>query len=180
VTEFLDQRVVVIAAQARLLQAEVERILAQLGVVGADVEHDGQAQVRMHARACGIEGKLAHRNAHPVRAQVAQSEDALAVGDNDDRDIAPWPVGEHLRNAPAVARADEDAARPLKDVTVLLAGEPNGRRVDDREHLVGVVDQQPEEQRFVAIVQRRQVDVLFETGRLAPEILEHSTELLVL
>ena len=43
-----------------------------------------------------------------------------------------------------------------------------------------MVDQQPEEQRFVAIVQRCQVDVLLEAGRLAPEILEHPPQLLLL
>ena len=58
------------------------------------------------------------------------------------------------RDAAAIGRADEDAVRALEDVRVPLAGEPDRRRVDDRHHLVGMVDQQAEEQRLVAVVQR--------------------------
>ena len=94
--ELLDQRVVVGAGQPRLLQAEVERVAAQLRIVGADVEQDRQAQVGMHARARRVERELAHRDAHAVRAEVAEAEDALAVGHHDDRDVAPRPVGEDL------------------------------------------------------------------------------------
>ncbi len=44
----------------------------------------------------------------------------------------------------------------------------------------GIVDQHPEEQRLVAVVQRREVDVLVEIGLLAAEVLEHALELLFL
>ena len=84
------------------------------------------------------------------------------------------------RDAAAIGGAHEDAARALEDVAVLLAGETDRRRVDDRHHLVGIVDQQAEEQRLVAVVQRSQVDVLLEVARLAPEVLEHARELLLL
>jgi hypothetical protein len=116
----------------------------------------------------------------PWAPRSPEAEDALAVGHDDDGDVASRPVGQHLAHGPAVARADEDAARPLEDVPVLLAGEPHRRRVHDRQHLVGVVDQEPEVQRLVAVVQVREVDVLLERRRLAPEILEHAGELLLL
>jgi hypothetical protein len=108
--EFLDQVVVGGAVQPRLLQAEVQRVAAQLGVVGPDIEQDRQAQVGMHARACRIDRELADRDAHAVRAEIAQAENALAVGHHDDGDVAPGPVGEDLPDAAAIARADEDAA----------------------------------------------------------------------
>ena len=178
--ELLDQGVVFLAAHARLMQADIERIVEQLGVVGADVEKHRQAGARRHARAGGIERQLADRNAHAVGAQVAEAQDALAVADDDDRHVASRPVGEHLRDAAAVGRTDEDAVRTLKDVRVPLAGEPDRRRVDDGHHFIRMIHQQAEEKRLVAVVQRPQIDVLLEIARLAAEILEHALQLLFL
>ena len=109
----------------------------------------------MHAGAGGVERQLADRNAHAVRAEIAEAQDALAVADDDDRDIALRPVGEHLRDAAAVGRTDEDAVRTLEDLRVPLAGESDGRRVDDRHHFIRMLHQQAEEKRLVAVVQRR-------------------------
>ena len=178
--EFLDQRVVARAAQALLPQPDVERVVAQGLVVGADVEHHRQAAPRMHAGAPGIERELADRDAHAVRAQVAQAEDALAVGDHDDADVALRPVAQHLRDLAAVVGADEQAARPLEDVAELLAGEADGRRVDERHDLVGMLGDDAEEQRLVAVVQRVQVDELLERARQAAQVREAALHLLVL
>ena len=43
-----------------------------------------------------------------------------------------------------------------------------------------MVDQQAEEKRLVAVVQRSQIDVLLEIARLAAEVLEHAPQLLFL
>jgi hypothetical protein len=100
--------------------------------------------------------------------------------DDDDRDVAPRPVGEHVAHRPAVARADEQATRPLEDVAVLFAREADRRGIDDRHHLVRVVDQQAEEERLVAVVQVGEVDVLLERRRLAAQVLEDAPHLLLL
>ncbi len=133
----------------------------------------------MDAGARGVERQLADRDAHAVRAEVAQAEDPLAVGDDDDRGVAVRPVAQDALDAAAVVGADEQAARPLEDVAELLAGETHRRRVDDRQHLVRVVDDDPEEQRLVAVVQRGEVDVLVEGRRLLPEVRQHPAHLLV-
>ena len=166
--------------QALLVQADVERIGEQLLVVGAHVEHDRQALRRVDAGAGGVERELADRDAHAVGAEVAEAEDPLAVGDDDDRDVAVRPVAQDVGDAAAVVGADEQAARPLEDVAELLAGEADRRRVDDRHHLVRMVDHDPEEQRLVAVVQRREVDELLEVVRLAAEVLQHPRHLLLL
>ena len=81
--EFLDQLVIGGAAQAGHGGADIEGVLAQLAVVGADVEHDGQALRGVDAGAAGVKGQLAHGDAHAVGAEVAEAEDALAVGHDD-------------------------------------------------------------------------------------------------
>ncbi len=178
--EFIDQRVIFVAAQARLGQAQVERVREEGRIVGANVEEHRQAGTGRDSRARGVERELADGDSHPARALIPEAQDSLAVGDDDDRHVAPWPVAQDLRDAAAVVGADEDAARALKDVPELLARETDRRRVDDRGHLVRIVHQDPEEQRLVAIVQRSQVDVLVEIRGLAAEILENAHDLLFL
>ena len=48
--ELFDQGVIFLAANARLMQTDIERIVEQLGIVGADVEKHRQAGVSRHAR----------------------------------------------------------------------------------------------------------------------------------
>jgi hypothetical protein len=75
-----------------LFEADVQRILVQLHVVGADIERDRQAIVGMQAGAGGVERELADRDAHAERAQVAEAEDALAVGHDDHAHVGVRPV----------------------------------------------------------------------------------------
>ena len=77
--ELVDEGVVLRAAHAVLAQAEIERVFEQRLVVGADVEHDRQGQLRRHAGAGGVERQLAHRDAHAADAEIAEAEDALAI-----------------------------------------------------------------------------------------------------
>ena len=67
---------------------------------------------------------------------------------------------------------DPEAARPAEDVAVLLARPADGRRVDDRQELLEVLDQHPVEQRLVAVLERGQPDVALEVVLLAPDVLE--------
>ena len=76
----------------------------------------------MNAGAGGIERELADRNTHAVGAEVAEAEDTLAVGD-DDQPCRVRPVAKQFCDTAAVAGGDEDAARPLEDVAEPLAGE---------------------------------------------------------
>ena len=85
-----------------------------------------------------------------------------------------------LGDAAAIVGGDEQAARPLEDPAEALAGEPDGRRVDDRLHFVHVIADHAEEQRLVAVVQRVQRDVLVERIGHAPQLLQHALHLLLL
>jgi hypothetical protein len=76
-----------------LSQAEVERVVEQALIVGADVEDDGQAELRRHAGAGGIEREFAERDAHPSGAEIAETEDALAVGNDDEPHVLFRSIG---------------------------------------------------------------------------------------
>ena len=73
--------------------------MPQLLVVGADVERHRQARVRIDAGAGGVERELADRNAHAVGAEIAEAEDPLSVGDDDDADVLLRPVAEDAPDA---------------------------------------------------------------------------------
>jgi len=159
--EFVQHFVVGRSGEPALAQPDVKRVIEHCRVIAADIEGNRQAQLRMHAGAGGVERQLAHGNSHAVGAQIAQPENALAVGDDDDAGPVR-PVAQQLCDASAVVRADKQAARPLQDVAEFLARQPYRRGVDQRLHFVDVVAQHAEEQRFVAIVQGVERDEFFQ------------------
>ena len=61
-----------------------------------------------------------------------------------------------------------------------LTCQPHGRRVDDRHHFLDVVDDHPIEEPLVPVVERSQVDIFVEVGRLSAEVLQDLLNLLVL
>src|SRR5205814_9983091 len=85
--ELVDKFGVFGAAHPVLAKTEIERVLEQHGVVCADIEHDRQAILRRHAGAGGVERQLPDRDAHAAGAEIAEAEDALAIGDDDKAHI---------------------------------------------------------------------------------------------
>jgi hypothetical protein len=160
-------------------QADVVGIGEQGFVVGAHVQRDRQADRRIDAGAGGVQRQLADRDAHAVGALVAEAEDALAVGDDDDAGLER-PVAQDLGDAAAVVDADEHAARALEDVAEALAGKADRRRVDQRHDLVDVVANHAEEQGLVAVVQGGQRDELLQRIGQAAQVCEEARHLLVL
>src|SRR5207245_10875 len=79
VHDLLDERVVGLAAQARMPPAQVQLVGEQGGVVGADVEADRERARGVDAGGGGVERELAHRDGHAAGALVAEAEDALVV-----------------------------------------------------------------------------------------------------
>ena len=85
--ERVDERVVGFAPQAGAGVAQVLGVAQQLLVVGAAVEGDRKGQARVDARPRGVEGELADGDAHAPGSLVAEAEDALVVGDDDQPDV---------------------------------------------------------------------------------------------
>ena len=176
--ERLDERVVGRPPQARRPMADVQRVLEEGRIVGPDVERDRQGDGRMDP-ARRVQGELADRDGHPAGALVAQAEDPLVVGDDDEPDVDVRALAEELRDPVAVGRGDPRPARPADDVAELLARPADRRRVDDRQELLEVLGDDAVEQRRVAILERGQPDVALERVVLAPQVLELELDLLV-
>ena len=86
--EPVDEVEVRLTGHALVAPAEVLGIVEALRVVGADVEHDRQRPLRADAADERVERELADRDAEAADALVADAQDALAVGDDDDVDLA--------------------------------------------------------------------------------------------
>ena len=177
--ELLDEGVVFRAAHALLVESDIQRVFVQLGVVGADVQGDGQAVVGMQAGASRIERELADGNAHAERAQVTEAEDALAIGHHDHAHIRMRPVAQNLRDPAALADADENAAGPAEDGAVFEAGLADRGGVDDGDHLLRMLLHQPVEKGLVAVLQGGEEDVLLERIRFAAVIAVDAMQLLL-
>ncbi len=134
----------------------------------------------MDPGAGGVQGELADRDPHAVRAEIAETQDALAVGDDDDADVAMGPILEDLPDVPTILERYVQSARAAENVAVLLAALADRRGVDDRHHVVEVVHHHAVEQALLAVLQREQVDVLLDVGRLALEVLQHPQRLFLL
>ena len=177
--EGVDERVVAVAGDPAVPPSEIQRIAQQFFVVGPDVEQDRQRRRGMNPGAQRVERELSDWNAHSADAQVAQAENALAVGDDDHVRVRDGRIGQNRVHLVLLRVGNEQAARPPVDVAVGAATLADRRRVDERHHLGDVPLQQHVEQRLVAILQRGEKDVALETAGLALEILVRSGELLV-
>ena len=120
--ELVDEGRIFVAAHAVLPQAEIQRVLQQRLVVRADIERDGQAVLRWHAGAGGVEREFAKRNAHAADAEVAEAEDPFAVGHHDEADVLLRPVGQQLFQPPSRSDRQVHARGCTKDMIELLAG----------------------------------------------------------
>ncbi len=140
--ERLDERVVGRATQAGVRVSDVVGVLEQLLVVGPHVERDGEGERRMDPGAGRVQGELADRDPHPARALVAEPEDPLVVGRDDQPNVLVPRVGEQFGDPVDVVRRQPQAARAAHDVAVLLARATDHRRVDDRHQFLDVLEQQ--------------------------------------
>ena len=177
--ELIDEVEVLLARHAQVSRTGIERIREKGLVVGAHVEHHRQACLGRHAGARGVQGKLADGDPHAAHAQVAQPEDAFAIGDDDEPHVPFGPVAQDLGHAPLAAHADVQALGPAHDVAEALAGLAHGRRVDQRHVGRQVAAQQRVEEMLVAILQFREVDVPLQRGGLRIEVRPHAKQLRV-
>ena len=159
--------------------ADVQRIGEELHAVRAHVQRHRQGQAGMDARGRRVQRQLADRDGHATGTLVAQAQDPLVVRDHDQADLVPRGVAQDLRHAAHVVRGDPDAARPAVEVAELLACPAHGGRVDDRQQLFEVVQQDPVEQGLVPVLEGRQADVLLEVVLLVADMLKLQGNLLL-
>jgi hypothetical protein len=87
---------------------------------------------------------------------------AAAAVTHDDLHVVVRPVPDHRGHQPAVARGEVHAPRALEVGAEALAHLADGGRVHDGRERLEVVDERPEEERLVAVLQRAQVHVLLD------------------
>ena len=177
--EGLDELVVGRTRDAARAVPEIERVFEKRGVVGADVEADGQHLGWVDAGARDVERQLADGDAHATRTLVSEAEDALVVGDDDEADVVVGVVPEPLGDAVDVVGREPDASHVAHDVAEALARLSDGGRVDDRHQLGQMLDQHPVEEDLVAIQERREPDVALQVGALLVQVLELELHLLL-
>ena len=103
------------AAFPRLGEANVQRIIEQRLVISPSIEHDGEASGGGHARAGGVEGKLPDRNPHAIGAQIAETQNALAVGYYDHANVRLRPILQDLFYFPPIFDGNIKSPGPAKN-----------------------------------------------------------------
>ena len=158
--ELGDQLVVGLARHPLAAPAEIQVVLQQLPVVGADVQADGQGCGGIDACTGRVQRKLAHRDRHTAGALIADAENGLVVGNHRQAHVAALGRGlQHLADAAAIGGRDPQAPPTLKHLTELLGRQAHRGRIDDGHELRQVVLQQPVVEMLVAVLQGRQLPV---------------------
>ena len=170
--ERLDESVVFAAAHALVPPADIERVLQALLVVRPYIEEDRQRLGRMDAGAGGVERQLADGNAHATGALVAETQDALAIADDDHAHPIEVRVGEDLAHAVLVGVAQEQSARLAPDLAEALTAFSDRGRVNERQQLLDVAHDQRVEQGLIDVLQIAQEGVALEIRLQAAQRLQ--------
>ena len=178
--ELVEQRVIGGPSEAWLRQPDVVRVRAKRLVFGPNVQHHRQSQRGIEAATGRVECQFPDRDPHPVRPEIAQSQDPLPVRDHDHPHPALGPVPEDVADATTVARGYVQPPRPSEDETELPACLPHCRRVEDGQQLGQVVHDRPVEEPLIAVEQCHEEQVLVERGVEASQVGQDSMFLLVL
>ena len=87
------------------------------------------------AAASGVEGNFTDRNPHAASAEVAKTENAFAIADDDDLHIGQIDLVEQLFNAVFVWIGDEEASGSAVNFMECLASLADNGGIDEGEHL---------------------------------------------
>src|SRR3989304_6015180 len=123
----------------------------------------------MDPRSRNVKGQFSHGDPHPPASLVPDTEYSFRVGRNDHLHI---PVGkrlENLVNPVDVVRGQEYPPRIPEDVAEPLARKSDGRGIDERDHLLEMVQEKGMEKGLVPVLESAQIDIFFEIGRLGGE-----------
>ena len=121
----------------------------------------------------GVEGQLADRDLDAAHALVPDPEDPLGVGHDDEVDLVgpKTDVGQGGLDVLRMVHRKVDAPGPPVLVAEPFDGQADSGGVDDREHFLDVLGQQPVEEHLVAVAEVGQVDPLAQVVALLPVLL---------
>src|SRR5262249_29060725 len=167
------------AAHAFMAPSDIERIAEPLEIVGADIQHDGQAGRRMQPAARGVKRKLADGNSHAAGALVAEAENAFAIGDDNGFDVIEPRIGQDTFDTLLLRHAQKQASRLAKGLTEFLAAQSDRGRVGDRQHPFELAHQHGVKEHLVAVLKTTQENITREIVVQAVERLHPAIHLLV-
>lgn len=164
--------VVAVPADALAPVAEVGGVVEEFLVVGPDVEIHGDHASGVDAGGGGVDGELADGDVGPVDTPVADAEDLLRVG-RDDQVHVVWSEAKAVKGGlDLVGRVDGevDGAGALVVVRPLLDRVADSGVVHDRQQFGEVVGEESVLEDLVAFVQRIEPEVLRKVGGLTAEL----------
>ena len=165
----VDEAVVPLAADPRVPGAQVHVLVQQRLVVGPGVQHDRDDPAGMQSGRRGVDGQFPVRDRDAAYSPVADAQDALGVGGHDQVHlVGPEPVVAQGRlHLIRMIHRQVHAARTAELQAVPLDHGRHRRGVDDRQHLVDVLGQQPVEQHLVAAPHLAEMQALGQVVGLA-------------
>ena len=160
--KLIDQFKVLITSNPRLTPAEIEFVVQQFFVIGADIQTDRQRLPGMDTGSRRVQRKLADADRHATGALVTDPENGLAVGDNDQPDIVEKGTStKNVLHQALVFRRDPESPTTPVLMTESLGRPAHRRCIDNGHQFLQVLAQHRKEQLFVSILKRHQAGILF-------------------
>ena len=126
-----------------------------------------------------VQSELSDRYAHAAGPLVSDAKYALVVCHDDHRAICLGTAQQGLSHPAAIARGDEYATSSPKHLAPVLACLSDRGGVDDRHDVLEMLDDEPIEERLVAILETVEIDVLLNIRFLLIELITNSNQLLL-
>src|SRR5271165_51804 len=133
----------------------------------------------MNAAERSVKSHLADGNAHAAGALVAESENSLAVAEDDAFHAVVAGMAENLGDAIPIGIADEQAARLAPDFAEALAAFTDSRGIHQRQHLLYVANEEGVEKGLVGVLQVAKKGIFIEGSGLPGEGLRAASDLLI-
>ena len=161
--------------------AQVQRVVQQSLVVGADIQGHRDDPARVDARRGSVDGQLADRDLDAPHAPVTDAEDLLGIAAHDQVDVVRPELqrGERVLDVVRLVDRQEDAPGAPVFVGVPLDRVADRRVVDNWQQLRQMLGQHPVVQGLVAVVQLFQVDILGQVTGLPLQLLVDAQRLLL-
>jgi len=151
VEELVDKLKVGVAAQPVLYQSNVVGVVEESLVVRANIQAHRQNTMWRDPACCTVQSQLPDGNAHAIRPEVAESQDAGPIGDDDHLHFAVRPVCHARVHLAAVESTDVHATGPAEANAKLLARQAHRGRVNDWRKVLDVFDKQRVKQGLVVV-----------------------------
>lgn len=107
---------------------------------------------------------MTYRDTNTVDAQVTETENAGAVGDDADLGVRAGPIPQHGADGLALLDGNVEGLGAGVDGGVLEADIANGRGIDEGHELADIVHDEAVEEVGVLVLKRGQVKVLVDGG----------------